>query len=94
MKASELIQEWNTGRNWIKGYTRDFQQLGNLADGVSNQNVKELTVTPKSGAGVYILTGKLNNYGKGETFTVTIPYTDTPFKVSSLADKLELDCIR
>lgn len=40
MKASELIQEWNTGRNWVKGYTRDFQQLGNLADGVSNQNVK------------------------------------------------------
>ena len=48
-----------------------------LTKEISNQNVKELTVTPKSGAGVYILTGKLNNYGKGETFTVTIPYTDT-----------------
>ena len=48
-----------------------------LTKEIGNNNVKELTVTPKNAAGVYILTGKLNNYGKGETFTVTIPYTDT-----------------
>ena len=48
-----------------------------LTKEIGNNNVKELTVTPKNAAGVYILTGKLNNYGKGESFTVTIPYTDT-----------------
>ncbi len=48
-----------------------------LTKEIGNNNVKELSVTPKNAAGVYILTGKLNNYGKGETFTVTIPYTDT-----------------
>ena len=48
-----------------------------LTKEIENNNVKELVVTPKNAAGVYILSGKLNNYGKGETFTVTIPYTDT-----------------
>ena len=48
-----------------------------LTKEIENNNVKELVVTPKNAAGVYILSGKLNDYGKGETFTVTIPYTDT-----------------
>ena len=48
-----------------------------LTKEIENNNVKELVVTPKNAAGVYILSGKLNNYEKGETFTVTIPYTDT-----------------
>ena len=48
-----------------------------LTKEIENKNVKELVVTPKNAAGVYILSGKLNNYGKGETFTVTIPDTDT-----------------
>ena len=44
---------------------------------LSNGKVTELNVTPKSSSGVYILTGKLDGYKKGETFTVQVPYTDT-----------------
>ena len=58
-----------------------------LTKEIENNNVKELVVTPKNAAGVYILSGKLNNYGKGETFTVTIPYTDTV--VSSIYELAE-----
>lgn len=58
-----------------------------LTKEIENNNVKELVVIPKNAAGVYILSGKLNNYGKGETFTVTIPYTDTV--VSSIYELAE-----
>ena len=44
---------------------------------LSSGKVTELNVTPKSSSGVYILTGKLEGYKKGETFTVQVPYTDT-----------------
>ena len=44
---------------------------------LSSGNVTELNVTPKSSSGVYILTGKLEGYKKGEKFTVQVPYTDT-----------------
>ncbi len=48
-----------------------------LTKEINEGNVTELTVTPRSGSGVYIITGKLKDYEKGETFSVTIPYTDT-----------------
>ena len=48
-----------------------------LVTEMKDGNVKEITVTPKSGAGVYVITGKLKDYGKGETFSLTVPYTDT-----------------
>ena len=44
---------------------------------LSSGKVTELNVTPKSSSGVYILTGKLEGYKKGETFSVQVPYTDT-----------------
>ena len=44
---------------------------------LNNGNVTELVVTPKSASGIYVLTGKLKDYGKGETFRASVPYTDT-----------------
>ena len=48
-----------------------------LVKELSNDKVEEITVTPKSASGVYIITGRLKGYEKNETFKVTVPYTDT-----------------
>ena len=43
---------------------------------MSAGKVNEMTVTPKMADGIYIITGKIEGYKEGETFTVTVPYTD------------------
>ena len=48
-----------------------------LTESLNKEQVTELAVTPKSGSGVYIITGKLKNYKSNESFNVTVPYTDT-----------------
>ena len=48
-----------------------------LTNNLNDDKVTELAVTPKSGAGVYVITGKLKGYSKTESFSVTVPYTDT-----------------
>ncbi len=48
-----------------------------LTSEISNDNVSEINVTPKSGSGVYVITGKLKDYKRNESFKVTVPYTDT-----------------
>ena len=58
-----------------------------LTNDLNNDKVTEISVTPKSGAGVYIITGKLENYAKNESFSVTVPYTDTV--ISSLYEVAE-----
>ncbi len=58
-----------------------------LTKDLENDKVTEIAVTPKSGAGVYIITGKLDSYGKNESFSVTVPYTDTV--ISSLYEVAE-----
>ncbi len=58
-----------------------------LTDDLNNDKVTEIAVTPKSGAGVYVITGKLKSYGKNESFSVTVPYTDTV--ISSLYEIAE-----
>ena len=58
-----------------------------LTKELTNNNVSELNVVPKSGSGVYVITGKLNSYKKGESFSVTVPYTDT--LISSIYDSAE-----
>lgn len=64
-----IINTFNTKVNKL-----DYTELTKY---INNNEVKEIAVTPKSASGVYIITGKLNSYAKGETFSVTIPYTDT-----------------
>lgn len=58
-----------------------------LVSQINDGNVTELAVTPRSASGVYVITGKLSNYSKGETFSVTVPYTDTV--ISSLYETAE-----
>ena len=48
-----------------------------LTTHIKSGDVTELSVTPKSGSGVYIVTGKLKDYSKNQSFKVTVPYTDT-----------------
>ncbi len=64
--------------------TLNYTELvGQINDG----NVTEIAVTPRSASGVYVITGKLSSYSKGETFSVTVPYTDTV--ISSLYETAE-----
>ena len=58
-----------------------------LVSQINDGNVTEIAVTPRSASGVYVITGKLSNYSKGETFSVTVPYTDTV--ISSLYETAE-----
>ncbi len=58
-----------------------------LTSELNNDKVTEIAVTPKSGAGVYLITGKLNGYSNTESFKVTVPYTDTV--ISSLYEIAE-----
>ena len=48
-----------------------------LTTEINNDNVTEINITPRSGSGVYIVTGKLKDYSKNEKFKATVPYTDT-----------------
>ena len=48
-----------------------------LTTHINNDNVEELSITPRSASGVYVITGKLKDYNKTESFKVTVPYTDT-----------------
>ena len=58
-----------------------------LTSEINSGKVTELNVTPRSSSGVYELTGKLENYKKGEIFKVTVPYTDTV--ISSIYEAAE-----
>ena len=44
---------------------------------INSGEVTEITMTPKSSAGVYEITGKLKDYGKNETFFIRVPLSDT-----------------
>jgi cell division protease FtsH len=63
-----------------------FNKLGNKVNELdyntfikklSSGTVTELSVTPKSGAGVYYLEGKLKGYDDNESFNLIAPYSDS-----------------
>ena len=58
-----------------------------LTTQINTDNVEEISVTPKNASGVYVVTGKLRGYEKGEYFKVTVPLTDTV--ISSLYELAE-----
>ncbi len=58
-----------------------------LTTEINSGKVTELNVTPRNSSGVYELTGKMEGYKKGETFKVTVPYTDTV--ISSIYEAAE-----
>ena len=43
---------------------------------VKKGEVTELSITPKKGAGIYELTGKMKGYEEGETYLANVPLTD------------------
>lgn len=43
-EVQELINEWERSRDWIDGYTDDFEELDTLADGVALTRVKNAPV--------------------------------------------------
>ena len=47
---------------------------------VNNNQVTEVTITPKDRAKVYEITGKLRTYGENETFELKVPLTDSVIK--------------
>ena len=64
--------------------TLDYSEL---TKELSGGNVTEINVTPKSSSGVYVITGKLKDYKKNESFKVSVPYTDTV--ISSIYESAE-----
>ena len=73
----------------LKTFDNNVNELNytELTSYINEGEVKEISVTPISASGVYIITGKLKNYQKNETFQVTVPYTDTV--ISTLYDAAE-----
>lgn len=47
--------------------------MSNLNDG----NVTELSITPKQSSSIYNITGKLEGYAEGESFSLKAPYSDS-----------------
>lgn len=59
---------------------------------LKGEKVKELTVTPKDSDSVYLITGKLENYSKNETFKLIVPYTDSVVdNILSISNEQQLD---
>lgn len=63
---------FNTIKN--KVYDLDYNKF---VVELNKGNVDELNITPRSGAGVYTLTGKLDSYNDNESFEVTVPLSDS-----------------
>ena len=62
--------------NSIKNEVHDMDYNKFLSE-LNEGKVEELSITPKSGGGVYLLNGKLSDYKKGETFKVVVPLSDS-----------------
>ena len=63
---------YNASRFKVNEFTYD-QLIGELSKGT----VKEIEINPKSGGGVYYITGKLKNYKETESFKVNVPLAET-----------------
>ena len=52
--------------------------------------IKEITITPRSGSSIYEIAGTLKDYGKTESFVVKVPYSEAVMeKILNYADKME-----
>jgi cell division protease FtsH len=47
-------------------------KTGELIDAIQNKEVTEITITPKMGESVYIITGKMKEYDENESFTTRV----------------------
>ena len=80
---------YNIGQIKVNKLTYD-----ELITELSKDTVEKIEVTPKSGAGVYYITGKLNDYSKNEEFRVNVPLSETVIdKILSYADNNEFEVV-
>ena len=56
-----------------KVHTLSYDEFVGYAEG---EAIAELNIIPRSSAGVYEITGKLENYNKNESFSLTVPLSD------------------
>ena len=63
---------FNLSRYKVNEFTYD-----KLISELSQNTVKEITITPKNSSGVYYITGKLNDYKETESFKVNVPLAET-----------------
>ena len=61
-------------------------KTGELLQEISDGKVTEVTITPKSSDGIYIVTGKLDDYDKNESFTSNIILQTDLNKISDYVD--------
>ena len=60
---------------------------GELFTAISESKVSEITITPKSSESVYYITGKLNDYKEGESFTTKVVEEELNNVTSYAVDK-------
>ncbi len=62
-----------------------------LITNLNEKKVEKLNITPKSGDGVYVISGELVDYKEGEKFKVVVPLTDSVMEnVLTLAESQNL----
>ena len=78
---------YNIGQTKVNKLTYD-----ELITELSKDTVEAIEVTPKSNAGVYYITGKLEDYSKNEEFRVNVPLSESVIdKILSYADNNEFE---
>jgi len=63
---------YNASQFTVNHFTYD-ELMGELSKG----NVEKLEITPKNSSGVFLINGKLENYGERESFRVNVPMSET-----------------
>ena len=66
-----ILYFFSLSNNKVNQFTYD--QFINHMD---NKEIKEISITPRSSAGVYEIRGKLNSYGENETFYLKVPLSN------------------
>ncbi len=88
-----MLYFFNLSNNKVNQFTYD--QFVTYMD---NKEITEISITPRSGAGVYEIRGRLNTYGENETFYLKVPLSNEvvakilnaeenyDFKITTLSD--------
>ena len=89
---SGVLYFYNISNRKVNEFTYD-----QFVSHMNNNEIKEITITPRSNAGVYEIKGRLNNYSENETFTLKVPLSNEvmakvlneehhAFKITTLSD--------
>ena len=66
-----ILYFFNLSNTKVNQFTYD-----QFIDYMDNKEITEISITPRSSAGVYEIRGKLNNYGENETFYLKVPLSN------------------